>query len=225
MAEIGSLRVSLELDSADFSRSMTDINRKLRNAKSEMDLAKSSGKGFGDSVQGLRNRSDILNRTLQLQQERVKRLKDQYEESKRTKGENAKETENLATRYNRAAAEMNRTEAELANVRKEIERQTNPWHRLSEDLKTAGTNMQDVGKKMTDTGKTLTKRVTAPIVGLGVAALAVGMEFEEGMSRVQAISGATGKDFENLREMAKDMGATTRFSAKHKWPAVGKSAA
>lgn len=55
--------------------------------------------------------------------------------------------------------------------------------------------------------------VTAAM-GAGVsAAVNVGMSFESQMSKVQAISGATGGELEALTEKAKDMGATTKFSA------------
>lgn len=41
----------------------------------------------------------------------------------------------------------------------------------------------------------------------------VGSDFEAGMSKVQAISGASGKDMEALTQKAQEMGATTKFSA------------
>lgn len=44
-------------------------------------------------------------------------------------------------------------------------------------------------------------------------ALKVGSDFEAGMSEVSAISGATGKDLEQLKNKAMEMGATTKFSA------------
>lgn len=55
--------------------------------------------------------------------------------------------------------------------------------------------------------------VTAAM-GAGVsAAVNVGMSFESQMSKVQAISGATGGELRALSEKAKEMGATTKFSA------------
>lgn len=74
--------------------------------------------------------------------------------------------------------------------------------------------MSTVGQVATSTGKTLTKAVTVPIVGIGVAAAKVGGDFEAQMSRVKAISGATGSSFEELRQQAIDLGAKTAFSAK-----------
>ncbi|KYN78137.1 hypothetical protein A0J52_02340 [Clostridium sporogenes] len=49
--------------------------------------------------------------------------------------------------------------------------------------------------------------------GIGAYALKVGSNFEEGMSKVSAISGATGEDLKKLTEKAKEMGAKTKFSA------------
>ena len=63
------------------------------------------------------------------------------------------------------------------------------------------------------TGSMLTKNVTLPLMGVGAMATNVAMQFESGMSQVQAISGATGKDFEALKDKAIEMGAKTKFSA------------
>ncbi|WP_406168875.1 phage tail tape measure protein [Streptomyces sp. NBC_00996] len=49
--------------------------------------------------------------------------------------------------------------------------------------------------------------------GLGFASLKASGDFEKSMNQVRAVSGATGKDFTDLREQAKQLGATTKFSA------------
>ena len=79
---------------------------------------------------------------------------------------------------------------------------------------TAGTRITALGGAMTSTGTTLTKGVTMPLLGVATAAVKVSTDFEAQMSRVKAISGATGEDFTKLREQAKQLGATTSFSAK-----------
>ena len=55
--------------------------------------------------------------------------------------------------------------------------------------------------------------VSAAMVGAATAAVKVGSDFEAGMSQVSAISGATGKDLDDLTAKAKEMGAKTKFSA------------
>lgn len=71
-----------------------------------------------------------------------------------------------------------------------------------------------VGSIMKSTGASMTKYISAPLFGVGVAAAKVGGDFEEQMSRVKAISGTTGKSFDELRQQAVDLGAKTAFSAK-----------
>ncbi|WP_304508914.1 phage tail tape measure protein, partial [Anaerotignum sp.] len=54
---------------------------------------------------------------------------------------------------------------------------------------------------------------TGAITAMSVAAIRVGSDFESSMSKVAAISGATGDDLQALSDKAKEMGATTQFSA------------
>ena len=48
------------------------------------------------------------------------------------------------------------------------------------------------------------------------SAYEVNNAFQTSMSNVQALSGATGADLEKLTSLAREMGATTQFSARRK---------
>lgn len=76
-----------------------------------------------------------------------------------------------------------------------------------------GNDISKVGKGLTSAGSTLSKTVTAPIVGVGAAAVKTSASFESAMSKVSAISGATGNDLTRLNLKAQEMGAKTKFSA------------
>lgn len=71
--------------------------------------------------------------------------------------------------------------------------------------------------KLAKTGlKTVATAVSAVSTALGGAAAAavkVGVSFESEMSKVSAISGATGDELQKLTDKAKEMGAKTKFSA------------
>lgn len=58
-----------------------------------------------------------------------------------------------------------------------------------------------------------TKVATTAVAAAGTAAVVTGANFEQGMSKVAAISGATGDELAALTEKAKEMGAKTKFSA------------
>lgn len=74
-------------------------------------------------------------------------------------------------------------------------------------------SISKVGAGLSKVGSTITKGVTVPLVGLGTAAVKTAADFDAQMSKVKAISGATGDDMVKLRDKAKEMGAKTKFSA------------
>ena len=76
-----------------------------------------------------------------------------------------------------------------------------------------GDNLSSAGKAISSAGSTLTKTVTTPIIGAGTAVVAMSTKFESAMSKVSAISGATGDELAKLNEKAQEMGAKTKFSA------------
>ena len=84
---------------------------------------------------------------------------------------------------------------------------------LSDDNLNAAEKIKGVGGALTTIGGTLTKNLTVPLVGAGAAAVTVAANFDAGMSKVQAISGATGEELVKLRDKAREMGSKTKFSA------------
>ncbi|WP_053093039.1 phage tail tape measure protein [Geobacillus stearothermophilus] len=132
MAEVGTLRVSLGLDSANFTTSLEAVNRKLRLVDAEFKAATGGVKDFENSLEGLQIKAKSLTQKLQLHEAKVAELKRRYEESAQTKGKDAAETEKLLIAYNKAVAEMKKTEAQLQQTNKEIERQTNGFTKLEQ---------------------------------------------------------------------------------------------
>lgn len=65
----------------------------------------------------------------------------------------------------------------------------------------------------TRVGRRLSLGVSAPILAAGAATIASSASFEQGMSRVQALSGATGEALASLRLEARELGRSTEFSA------------
>ena len=56
--------------------------------------------------------------------------------------------------------------------------------------------------------------ISTALTGVATAAVKVGSDFEEGMSRVKAIANASSEEMEALTEKAKEMGYKTKFSAR-----------
>lgn len=86
--------------------------------------------------------------------------------------------------------------------------------KMSSEAKAAGKSIKSAGDTIANAGSKMTKSVTAPIAGVGVAAVKTAADYESAMSNVQAITGATGGDFKKLTQLGKDLGASTAWSAQ-----------
>ena len=82
---------------------------------------------------------------------------------------------------------------------------------------------KELGKAKRDFGRTfgniqkmgasLSKSVSLPLAALAGTSVKVFADFEQGMAKVKAVSGATGAEFQKLQEDAKRLGSATRFTA------------
>ena len=77
----------------------------------------------------------------------------------------------------------------------------------------ATSRLNKIGSGLEKVGGKLTTHVSVPLVAVGTIAAKTGMDFEAEMSRVKAISGATGDQFKMLEDQALSLGQSTAFSA------------
>jgi TP901 family phage tail tape measure protein len=110
--------------------------------------------------------------------------------------------------YDALQREIIETEEKLES----LENQARQSGVVLEQIGLAGDKFQEFGGKVEGAGKKLLP-VTAAVAGVGTAAVKTTADFDASMSKVAAISGATGDDFARLREKAREMGAETKFSA------------
>jgi len=69
------------------------------------------------------------------------------------------------------------------------------------------------GKSIAGAGKSMTMGLSAPIAAFGALSLRSALTFEQSMNKVEALTKASGKELVAMRDMAKDLGSTTAFSA------------
>lgn len=82
-------------------------------------------------------------------------------------------------------------------------------------------SMRNMGKNFKKVGRQMSVGLTAPIVAGFAGVVKSSADFEQSMNRVAALSGATGASFDALRDQAKQLGATTQFSASQAADAMG----
>ena len=96
---------------------------------------------------------------------------------------------------------------------------------LKSTLNGTTTGMKTFGSQSSSTGNIITSLASKAAVAVGAFVsirqavnfgkdvVNTGMQFEQGMANVSAISGATGAELTALSDKAKEMGTTTKFSA------------
>lgn len=121
------------------------------------------------------------------------------------------------------SGEIEMTEEEYRNLEREIALTNQKLKSLTEQQKKFGSvgvqqivaygeKIKDVGDKLQNAGQKMIP-VTGAISAIGAMAVKTTADFDSSMSNVSAISGATGKDLQALRNKAREMGAQTKFSA------------
>ncbi|WP_195416521.1 phage tail tape measure protein [Enterocloster citroniae] len=110
--------------------------------------------------------------------------------------------------YDALQREIIETEQQL----KSLEDQAGKANATLQQISAVGDKFQAAGQKIEGVGKKLLP-ISVAVGGIGAAAIKTTADFDESMSNVSAISGATGEDFDKLRDKAREMGAETKFSA------------
>ena len=126
------------LDDRGFQEGVAKIQRGLKLVQSEFAAVSSKLSDFGKSEEGLRLKSDTLNKQIELQKDKVEALEKAYQKGVETKGEDAKATENLKIKLNYATAELNKMENELKEATRELKEKSSAWYKLSESMNSAG---------------------------------------------------------------------------------------
>jgi phage-related minor tail protein len=216
--EVGNLVAKISFDDTGLNKSMAEIDRQMKLVKSEFDKASSALKNYGSEEERLKGQAQGLTQQMQLQQQRVNKLNEEFQKSAREKGEDAKATQDLAVKLNKAQTAYNNLENELKQVNTELEQQQKimkgaKWSQVGDQLTSVGDKFKKAGAQMTNVGKNLSMSVTAPIVGLGTLATKSAIEFESAFAGVRKTVDATEAQFEELEKGIRDMAKRLPASA------------
>ncbi|WP_105995221.1 phage tail tape measure protein [Staphylococcus agnetis] len=216
----GNMVIKVDLDGSGFNRGITGLNRQMRMVSREMSANLSKFGRYDQSLEKSKVKVDGLTKRQQIQAQKVRELKNNYDQLSRETGENSAKTQAAAAKYNEAYAELNKYERELNEATAEmkaLERQQQVLNttmgKIGNKFSELGPRLQEIGSKMQSVGRNMSMYVSAPIVAGFGAAVKKSIDFDDSMRKVKATSGATGSEFQQLRDKALEMGAKTKFSA------------
>ncbi len=217
---IGNMVIRVDLDGSGFNKGIAGLNRQMRMVSREMSANLSQFGRYDKSLEKSRLKVDGLTKRQQLQSQKVKELKAQYDRLSAETGRNSAKTQAAASKYNEAYAKLNLYERELQEATNEMKRMETQQRalntsmgKLGAKLSSWGPKLQEIGRNMQSIGRSMSLYVTAPVVAGFGAAVKKSIDFDDSMRKVKATSGATSGEFQQLRDKALEMGAKTKFSA------------
>ena len=203
-SRIKGITIEIGGDTTKLQTALKGVNTEIRNTQAQLkDVEKLLKLDPGNT--------ELLAQKHRLLGDAVKETKEKLETLK-TAAEQAEKALNDGTiskdQYDALQREIIETENEL----KRLEEQANQSATALQKISATGEKLKDVGSNIEGAGKKLLP-VTATVTALGTASVKTAADFEAAMSKVAAVSGATGSDLEALSKKAREMGSKTKFSA------------
>ncbi|MCU5330623.1 phage tail tape measure protein [Bacillus wiedmannii] len=140
--EMNNLVVRLSLDNVNFRQGIANSGRAVRTLQSELKSVSTGMGGFASASQQTQAKMDTLSRLIDAQKEKVKALRQAYDQNQAKLGENDAATQRYASQVNKAVADLNRFENELKQVNKQAEQKG--MDKLNNSLKSLQAEFQSI---------------------------------------------------------------------------------
>ena len=201
---IKGITVEIGGDTTGLEKALKSVNTTIRNTQSQLKDVNRLLKLDPSNTELLSQKQRALKDAIGATKEKLDSLKTAQEQAKQ-----ALENGDLGQdKYDALQREIIETEQELRRLQEEAASTSAALAKIDE----AGKKMEAFGDSVTSAGQKIMPASMA-VAGLGAAAVKTAADFDSGMSKVAAISGATGDDLDALRDKAREMGAKTKFSA------------
>ena len=201
---IQGITVEIGGDTTKLQTALKGVNTEIRNTQSQLRDVDKLLKLDPGNTELLAQKHRLLGDAVKETKEKLETLKTAAEQAEQA----LKDGTITQDQYDGLQREIVETEQKLKSLEEQAKQSGTALQEIAakgEKLKTVGDNVTNVGKKFLP--------VTAGVVGLGTAAVKTAADFDSAMSKVAAVSGATGSDLEALRDKAREMGEKTKFSA------------
>lgn len=201
---IKGITVEIGGDTTKLQTALKGVNTEIRNTQSQLRDVEKLLKLDPGNTELIAQKHRLLAQAVSETKEKLETLKNAQQQA----DEALRNGTISQDQYDALQREIVETEQRLRS----LEEQANQSATALQKIGATGEKLQTVGNKISSVGQKLLP-VTGVVTGLGTAAVKTAADFDSAMSRVAAVSGATGSDFDKLRDKAREMGAKTKFSA------------
>ena len=201
---IKGITVEIGGDTTKLSKALEGVNKDIKGTQTQLKDVQKLLKLDPTNTELLSQKHKLLADAVSATKEKLEVLKTAAEQANTAlaNGEISQQ------QYDALQREIIETENEL----KRLTTEANNSHTALEKMGVLGETLQSAGDKISGVGQKLLP-VTAGVTALGTIAVKTGADFDSAMSKVAAVSGATGSEMDTLREKAREMGSKTKFSA------------
>ena len=201
---IKGLTVTIDGDTTGLSKALQNVNKEIKDTQAQLKDVDKLLKLDPGNTELLSQKQRLLGDAIGETKTKLETLKTASEQANiaLANGEISQE------QFDALQREIIETTEELKRLEEQAKQSSTAVQEIAakgEKLKTVGDNISSVGEKFLP--------ATAVVAGLGTAAVKTAADFDTGMSKVAAISGATGDELDALRDKAREMGSKTKFSA------------
>lgn len=201
---IKGITVEIGGDTTGLEKALKNVNNTIKNTQSQLKDVNRLLKLDPSNTELLSQKQRALKEAIGATKEKLDSLKQAQEQAKQQL-----ENGDLGQdKYDALQREIIETEQELRRLQEEAASTSVALAKIDE----AGKKIEAFGDSVTGVGQKIMPASLA-VAGLGTAAVKTAADFDESMSKVAAVSGATGDELDALREKAREMGAKTKFSA------------
>lgn len=201
---IRGITVEIGGDTTKLQTALKGVNTEIRNTQSQLKDVEKLLKLDPGNTELIAQKHRLLAQAVSETREKLETLKTAQQQA----DEALRNGTISQDQYDALQREIVETEQRLRS----LEEQANQSATALQKIGATGEKLQTVGNKISSVGQKLLP-VTGVVTGLGTAAVKTAADFDSAMSKVAAVSGATGSDFDSLRDKAREMGAKTKFSA------------
>ena len=203
-SRIQGITVEIGGDTTKLSKALESVNKSIKGTQSGLKDVNKLLKLDPSNTELVVQKQKMLKDAIEATKEKLATLKTAAQQA----NEQLANGEITQQQYDALQREIVETEQNLRSLQDQAATTNATLAKIDE----AGEKFQNIGSSVENVGKKFLP-VTAAVTGLGTAAVKTAADFDSEMSKVSAISGATGDDFDQLRAKAREMGAKTKFSA------------
>lgn len=183
-----------------YRKQIMDCVQSTKTLEAQMKALESTSDKEADAQEKAAKKAELLAKKQEEQKKRVEALKKMVEESAKKYGENSRETNKWKEALANAEIEANKLGDEVGQLDKNLQTFSDAA------VMAASQELADFFNKAAGAAAEFGKKALGGIIDTT-------KDFDSAMSQVSALSGATGEEFDTLRNKAREMGATTKYSA------------